>query len=69
MVQDLNVKVDKFFLIVMVILWLLEFKVSNLNIDIIFLFDSCCLVKSGKGCCVWIKFDEKKIDIFFEFVW
>lgn len=69
MVKDFNLKIDKFFLIIVIILWLLEFKVINLNIDIIFLFDSCSLVNSGKGCYVWIKFDEMKIDIFFEFVW
>lgn len=69
MAQDLNVKTDKLFLIAMVTSWPLEFTVTNPNTDIISSLDSCRLVTSGKGCCVWIKLDEKKTDILFEPVW
>lgn len=69
MAQNLNVKTDKLFLIAMVTSWPLELKVTNPNTDIISSLDSCRLVKSGKGYCVWIKLDEKKTDILFEPVW
>lgn len=67
--RDPTPKTDKLCLIIMITSWSLEFKPANPNTDIISLLDSCSLVKSGKGCCVWISPAEMKTDILFEHLW
>lgn len=69
MAKDLNVKTDQLFLIAMITSWPLEFKVTNPNTDSISVPDSCHLMKTGEGSCVWIKLEEIKTDILFEPVW